>query len=341
MDEFGIAARPAPRDVGLGRRPLLRVVGRRLDRCARDRLAEVRRVSRRRRGDGRAFPHARRRRATCPCCSRCSASGIATSWTLRVTRCFPTTTTSRASRPTCSSSRWRATASRCAAAASPSNARHAPSFGASRAPTPSTPSISCCIRARSACRSISCCPRVRPWGARISRISRPRIAWHKAWALAEGDPSERPGATRSPHQRYPGSRPSSLLLFERLDAATLGKLVALYEHKVYVQGVIWDVNSFDQWGVQLGKRLASQLAPAVTGGTEAVPRAVAGALAALARAQTRRVSAAAARSRLPCRYLCRADIMRLSAEALCRMLARTAFRSRTLSLARVFIPASR
>ena len=71
--------------------------------------------------------------------------------------------------------------------------------------------------------------------------------------------ASRPGAARSPHQRYPGNRPSSLLLFERLDAATLGKLVALYEHKVYVQGVIWDVNSFDQWGVQLGKRLASEL----------------------------------------------------------------------------------
>ena len=53
-------------------------------------------------------------------------------------------------------------------------------------------------------------------------------------------------------------------MFERLDAATLGKLVALYEHKVYVQGVIWDVNSFDQWGVQLGKRLASELAPGVS-----------------------------------------------------------------------------
>jgi len=62
----------------------------------------------------------------------------------------------------------------------------------------------------------------------------------QAWALAEGDPGDQPGSGRSPHQRYPGSRPSSLLLFERLDAVTLGKLVALYEHKVYVQGVIWD-----------------------------------------------------------------------------------------------------
>jgi glucose-6-phosphate isomerase len=100
----------------------------------------------------------------------------------------------------------------------------------------------------------------------------------QAWALAEGDPA---GASRSPHQRYPGNRGSSLLMFEHLDAATLGKLVALYEHKVYVQGVIWDVNSFDQWGVQLGKRLASQLTPVVENAGAKGPAAMAGALAAL------------------------------------------------------------
>jgi glucose-6-phosphate isomerase len=104
----------------------------------------------------------------------------------------------------------------------------------------------------------------------------------QGWALAEGDPSDWPASGRSPHQRYRGNRPSSLLLFRSLDPATLGKLVALYEHKVYVQGVIWDVNSFDQWGVQLGKRLASELAGAVGGGkAERDPLAVAGALAAL------------------------------------------------------------
>jgi glucose-6-phosphate isomerase len=100
----------------------------------------------------------------------------------------------------------------------------------------------------------------------------------QAWALAEGDPGDRGGAARNPHQRYPANRGSSLLLFERLDAATLGKLVALYEHKVYVQGVIWDVNSFDQWGVQLGKRLASQLTPAVQDTAGSGPLAVGGAL---------------------------------------------------------------
>ncbi len=81
-------------------------------------------------------------------------------------------------------------------------------------------------------------------------------------ALAVGD---REASRDSPHLEYPGSRPSSLLLFERLDPATLGSLIALYEHKIFVQGVIWDVNSFDQWGVELGKRLASGLSEAVSG----------------------------------------------------------------------------
>jgi glucose-6-phosphate isomerase len=101
----------------------------------------------------------------------------------------------------------------------------------------------------------------------------------QAWALAAGDPTAVAGAGVSPHQRYPGNRPSSLLLFEQLDPATLGKLIALYEHKVYVQGVVWDVNSFDQWGVQLGKRLASELTPYVASSQGGVrPKAVAGAL---------------------------------------------------------------
>jgi glucose-6-phosphate isomerase len=105
----------------------------------------------------------------------------------------------------------------------------------------------------------------------------------QAWALAVGDPSARSDEASNPHKRYPGNRPSSLLLFERLDAATLGKLVALYEHKVYVQGVIWDVNSFDQWGVQLGKRLASQLVGAIGRPGAQANAAIAGALHAVNR----------------------------------------------------------
>ena len=64
----------------------------------------------------------------------------------------------------------------------------------------------------------------------------------------------------TPHKVFEGNRPSNTLLFERLDAFTLGALIALYEHKVFVQGAIWRVNSFDQWGVELGKALATAIA---------------------------------------------------------------------------------
>ncbi len=63
-----------------------------------------------------------------------------------------------------------------------------------------------------------------------------------------------------PHKLHPGNRPSTLILFPRLGPKTLGRLVALYEHKVLVQSVIWGINAFDQWGVELGKKLADSLA---------------------------------------------------------------------------------
>jgi glucose-6-phosphate isomerase len=63
-----------------------------------------------------------------------------------------------------------------------------------------------------------------------------------------------------PHRAFEGNRPFNTILADRLDPETLGKLVALYEHSVFVQGVIWDVNSFDQWGVELGKVLAKRIA---------------------------------------------------------------------------------
>jgi glucose-6-phosphate isomerase len=66
-----------------------------------------------------------------------------------------------------------------------------------------------------------------------------------------------------PHKVHAGNRPSSLILFPRLGPRTLGRLIAWYEHKVFVQSVIWDVNPFDQWGVELGKKLAGPMAPAV------------------------------------------------------------------------------
>jgi len=64
-----------------------------------------------------------------------------------------------------------------------------------------------------------------------------------------------------PHKVFPGNRPTNTLLFDRLDPHTLGMLIALYEHKVFVQGVVWNINSFDQWGVELGKQLAGKILP--------------------------------------------------------------------------------
>jgi glucose-6-phosphate isomerase len=71
-----------------------------------------------------------------------------------------------------------------------------------------------------------------------------------------------------PHRTFEGNRPSTTILAERLTPHTLGALVALYEHSVFTQGAIWNINSFDQWGVELGKVLASRIAPALTAPTE-------------------------------------------------------------------------
>jgi glucose-6-phosphate isomerase len=73
---------------------------------------------------------------------------------------------------------------------------------------------------------------------------------------AEGTP-----AWLSPHRTFEGNRPSSMILLEQLTPAALGKLVALYEHSVFTQGALWGIDSFDQWGVELGKALASRIIP--------------------------------------------------------------------------------
>jgi glucose-6-phosphate isomerase len=72
-----------------------------------------------------------------------------------------------------------------------------------------------------------------------------------------------------PHRVFLGNRPSNTIIADRLTPKTLGKLVALYEHSVFTQGTIWDVDSFDQWGVELGKVLAQRIIPELERGTEA------------------------------------------------------------------------
>jgi glucose-6-phosphate isomerase len=85
-------------------------------------------------------------------------------------------------------------------------------------------------------------------------------------ALAFGKTSEQVKAEGTPdrlvpHRVFEGNRPSNTILAERLTPETLGKLVALYEHSVFTQGAIWQIDSFDQWGVELGKVLAQRIIP--------------------------------------------------------------------------------
>jgi glucose-6-phosphate isomerase len=87
-------------------------------------------------------------------------------------------------------------------------------------------------------------------------------------ALAFGKIPEHTSAATdwlAPHRDFEGNRPSTTILADRLTPASLGKLVALYEHNVFTQGVIWDIDSFDQWGVELGKALAQRIIPQLSG----------------------------------------------------------------------------
>ncbi|MBB3169722.1 glucose-6-phosphate isomerase [Simiduia aestuariiviva] len=78
--------------------------------------------------------------------------------------------------------------------------------------------------------------------------------------------SDSEAAALAHHKVMPGNRPSNTLLLEKLTPRTLGALIALYEHKVFVQSVIWGINAFDQWGVELGKQLCTEIYPALAGG---------------------------------------------------------------------------
>ena len=69
------------------------------------------------------------------------------------------------------------------------------------------------------------------------------------------------------HKIFSGNRPSNMILVEKIDPKTLGRLIAMYEHKIFVQGVIWNVNSYDQWGVELGKQLAKKILPEIKSAT--------------------------------------------------------------------------
>ncbi|MBD7977348.1 glucose-6-phosphate isomerase [Serpens gallinarum] len=114
-----------------------------------------------------------------------------------------------------------------------------------------------------ACDFIGFCQSLNPLGTQHDLLIANLIAQGEALAFGKREEEWRAqGASQAlaPHRACEGNRPSSTLLAERLDPFTLGTLVALYEHSVFVQGMIWQIDPFDQWGVELGKALAKRIA---------------------------------------------------------------------------------
>jgi glucose-6-phosphate isomerase len=121
------------------------------------------------------------------------------------------------------------------------------------------------------CDFIAFCRSLNPLGAHHDLLLANVFA--QAEALAFGKTSEETRAEGTaealvPHRTFPGNRPSTTILADRLTPATLGSLVALYEHSVFTQGVVWGIDSFDQWGVELGKVLAGRIAAELQGADE-------------------------------------------------------------------------
>ncbi|NVK01979.1 MAG: glucose-6-phosphate isomerase [Oceanospirillaceae bacterium] len=108
----------------------------------------------------------------------------------------------------------------------------------------------------------------------------------QARVLALGDAALNDSEERPPWQRYAGNQPSSVILLETLTPASLGSLIALYEHKVYIQAVIWGINPFDQWGVELGKKVANDLIDSLhQGSSSGYDQATSGLLATIQKLQ--------------------------------------------------------
>jgi glucose-6-phosphate isomerase len=102
--------------------------------------------------------------------------------------------------------------------------------------------------------------------AQSEALMRGRSREEAAAMMREDGVPEAEAERLAPHRTFPGDRPSTTLLYRRLDPATLGAILALHEHRVFVEGAVWGINSFDQWGVELGKTMADGLGPALEAG---------------------------------------------------------------------------
>jgi len=121
------------------------------------------------------------------------------------------------------------------------------------------------------CDFIGFCRTLNPLGEHHDLLTANLLAQSEALAFGKTEAEVRAEGTAAPlipHRVFEGNRPSNTLLAERLTPAVLGTLVALYEHSVFTQGTIWNVDSFDQWGVELGKVLAARTIPELSGATE-------------------------------------------------------------------------
>ncbi len=121
------------------------------------------------------------------------------------------------------------------------------------------------------CDFIGFCQSVNPLGPHHDLLMANLLAQTEALAFgktAQEVAAEGVAPALVPHRTFPGNRPTNTILGMRLTPEVLGKLIAMYEHKVFVQGTIWDINSFDQWGVELGKVLATRIAPELMGQPE-------------------------------------------------------------------------
>lgn len=106
----------------------------------------------------------------------------------------------------------------------------------------------------------------------VARADAPYGANHDALLsnlLAQGEAFANGQDSDDPHRAYPGGRPSTTLLLDALTPRSLGALIAMYEHSVYLQSLVWDINAFDQFGVELGKQIADRLLPVIRGEAEA------------------------------------------------------------------------
>jgi glucose-6-phosphate isomerase len=121
--------------------------------------------------------------------------------------------------------------------------------------------ISCVISRAADWRKLNCCHTSGAASALALGRGRKETS---AQMAAEG---KSPGQIEQllPHRIMPGNRPSNIILMDDLTPENLGKLLALYEHSVFVESVIWNINAFDQWGVELGKVMAGSIEPALTG----------------------------------------------------------------------------